>query len=153
MPFMSRKPGFTLIELLIVIALIAVLAGAVIIALNPARQFSLARNSERWSHVSALAGAITQKTAENRGVWACDALAVSSTVMMTSTVGAGNYDICGCLVPNSVASLPFDPSAAGAGYTSCTTYDTGYSITKNSDGRVTIAAPGAELGVTINVTQ
>ena len=151
--FSDRKPGFTLIELLIVIALIAVLAGAVIIALNPARQFSLARNSERWSHVSAIAGAITQKTAENRGVWACDALTVSSTVLMTSTAGASNYDICDCLVPNSVASLPFDPSAAGAGYTSCLNYNTGYNITRNSDGRVTIEAPDAELGVAIRVTQ
>lgn len=63
----TLKSGFTLIELLIVIALIAVLAGAVIIALNPARQFQQARNSERWSHTSALSNSIQQFIAENRG--------------------------------------------------------------------------------------
>lgn len=148
-----KQEGFTLIELLIVIALIAVLAGAVIIALNPARQFSLARDSERWSHVSAIAGAITQKTAENRGVWACAALTVSTTLEMASGGAAGTYDIAPCLVPDSVASLPFDPQTALAGYTSPTNYKTGYTITRAADGRVTIAAPDAEIAPSISVTQ
>ncbi len=147
----TLKSGFTLIELLIVIALIAVLAGAVIIALNPARQFQQARNSERWSHVSAIANAVQQATAESRGTWTC-----ASGAIPTSTTdiapGAGNYDLCNCLVPNQVASLPYDPSSGS--YTDCTTYDTGYTISANSStGRVTIYAPSAELGASISVTQ
>ena len=41
---MSKK-GFTLIELLIVIAIIAVLAGAVFVALDPLTRFRDARNA------------------------------------------------------------------------------------------------------------
>lgn len=144
------SPGFTLIELLIVIALIAVLAGAVIIALNPARQFANARDSQRWSHVSALAGAITQNITENRGTWTCPSagpLPTTSTAMAST-----GFNICGCLVPSQMAVLPIDPSTGS--FTACSAaYDTGYEVIRaTSTGRVTIAAPDAE-NATISVTQ
>lgn len=147
---MQRKlGGFTLIELLIVIALIAVLAGAVIIALNPARQFQLARNSERWSHVSAIVGAVTSNTTENKGVWTCPGVVIPAT---STAIGNAGVDICGCLVPSQMATLPSDPST-GTG-SDCTTYSTGYNISKNASGRVTVSAPGVEAGApAISVTQ
>lgn len=142
--------GFTLIELLIVIALIAVLAGAVVIALNPARQFAAARNSERWSHVSAIVGAVTQNATENRGTFTCAAGALPAT--STAITKSGGYDLCSCLVPTQMAALPFDPSTGS--YTDCTTYATGYTIAKDgTTGRVTVAAPDAENSATISVTQ
>ncbi|KKU11008.1 MAG: hypothetical protein UX14_C0005G0022, partial [Parcubacteria group bacterium GW2011_GWF1_45_5] len=61
---MKARKGFTLIELLIVIGIIVLLAGVVIIALNPARQFALARNSQRWSNVNAILNAVGQRMAE-----------------------------------------------------------------------------------------
>ena len=146
---MAKNKGFTLIELLIVIALIAVIAGAVIIALNPARQFSSARNSQRWAHLPSMLNAIQQNTAENQGTFTCAAgvIPVDATAM-----SAAGYDICGCLVPNYMASVPFDPSSGS--YTDCTDYDTGYTIIRDAaTGRVTIAAPSAEIGATISSTQ
>lgn len=145
--------GFTLIELLIVIALIAVLAGAIIVALNPARSFAQARNSERWSHVNAILNLVQQNTVENRGTWTC-----GGTVLPTSTTplrsAVGGYDLCSCLVPTYTNALPYDPNRAGAHWVSCTDYDTGYEIIQNaSTSRITVTAPGAELGATINVTQ
>jgi len=148
----TKLKGFTLIELLIVIGLIAVLAGAIIIVLNPARQFAQARNSERWSHLSALMSNIQTNVAENRGTFSCAAgIVPSSTTALSST---GGYDICGCLVPTYVAAMPNDPSAVGSHYTDCTDYNAGYTISRNgTTGRMTLSAPGAELGATIGITQ
>ncbi len=154
MKALKRLKGFTLIELLIVIALIAILAGAIIIALNPARQFALSRNSQRWSHVNAILNLVHQNIVENQGTWTCAGagnLPTSTATNMDSTTG---YDICDCLVPTYTAAIPYDPSAAGASYTDCATYDTQYTIFQaSSTGRVTVAAPQAELGATISVTQ
>jgi prepilin-type N-terminal cleavage/methylation domain-containing protein len=144
----TLKSGFTLIELLIVIALIAVLAGAVIIALNPARQFSQARDSERWSHVSVISNSIQQRIAENRGVWSCDSGDIPT---VTSTISATGYNLCPCLVPNNLAALPVDPNTGT--YVSCTEYDTNYSIIRNATtSRITIFA-SPELATYIGVTQ
>ena len=45
---MKQKPsGFTLIEILLVVALIALLAGIVIIAVNPNKQLADGRNARR----------------------------------------------------------------------------------------------------------
>jgi prepilin-type N-terminal cleavage/methylation domain-containing protein len=158
--FLQRKArGFTLIELLIVIALIAVLAGAIIIALNPARQFALARNSERWSHVSSLNDLIQQNVAENRGSFTCGG--VVTTIPTTSTLLAsadngtgGHFNICNCLVPTYTNSLPYDPNAAGAGYTDCTSFNTEYFIVRDAaTSRITVSSTHAELGATISATR
>lgn len=52
------KRGFTLIELLIVIAILAVLATAVVLVLNPAELIKQARDSTRISDLAALNSAI-----------------------------------------------------------------------------------------------
>lgn len=145
-----KTQGFTLIELLIVIALIAVLAGAVIIALNPARQFQMSRNSQRWSHVSAIVGAVTSNITENKGVWTCATALPTTSSTIAST---GGVDICGCIVPSQLATLPVDPSSGS--FTSCSSYSSGYSIVQDaSTKRVTVSAPGVEAGAgAISVTQ
>ena len=146
------QEGFTLIELLIVIALIAVLAGAVIIALNPARQFQLARNSERWSNVSAIVGSITSNTTENKGVWTCS-VALPTTSTAISSSGA---DLCHCLVPSQMATLPADPLATAPPAADCSgTYDTGFMVIRDAaTNRVTVSAPSVEAGAgAIAVTQ
>lgn len=145
-----KTKGFTLIELLIVIALIAVLAGAVIIALNPARQFQMSRNSERWSHVSAIVGAVTSNITENRGVWTCAGVTLPST---SSTISSSGVNLCGCLVPSQMATLPHDPTV-GTG-SDCTTYNSGYAISQDATTRrVTVWASSTEAGAAaISVTQ
>lgn len=53
------KKGFTLIELLIVIAILAVLAAAVVIVLNPAELLAQARDGQRFSDLSTVQSALT----------------------------------------------------------------------------------------------
>ncbi len=61
------EKGFTLIELLIVIGIIAILAGAVIIAINPGQQFQQARNATRWSHMNSLMNAVYSYAVTEQG--------------------------------------------------------------------------------------
>jgi len=61
------KKGFTLIELLIVIAIIAIIAAVVFVALDPLTRFRDARDSSRWSDVSAILSAIKIDQVDNGG--------------------------------------------------------------------------------------
>jgi type IV pilus assembly protein PilA len=153
---MKQKKGFTLIEILIVIGLIAVLAGVLIVALNPARQFSQARNAQRWNNIDTIISSIIGNTTDNKGTFTCAAGAIPSTpaegVKMAS--GTGNYNIGPCLVPTFAASLPVDPNVSGAHWTSVTDYDSGYNVYRDAtSGRVTVSAPGAELNESISMTR
>jgi len=144
-----NKKGFTLVEVLLVIVIIAILAGIVIVAVNPARQIAQTNNTERSADVKTILDAVHQYAVDNRG-------ALPANITTTATAigsGAGLIDICSDLVPTYVAEMPFDPTATGAAYTSCASYTTGYTVVKDANGRVTVAAPTAELSATISVTR
>jgi type IV pilus assembly protein PilA len=154
----ARRDGFTLIEILVVIGIIAVLALIVLVAINPARQFAQARNTQRTSNVEAILNAIGQNMADNKGMFVCTTGSGEQTIS-TSTVAtikscsgspcAGNEIDLSCLTPTYIPSLPFDPGKSGAGWTSSSTYDTEYTVTSNN-GRITVAAPAASAETVIS---
>lgn len=148
--------AFTLIEILVVIGIIAVLAAIVLVAVNPARQFKLARDSQRQSNVSAILNAIEQNMSEHRGVFTCNDNPVqipnAYTVIASSTSYVGGFNIANCLVPDYIASLPFDPSQYNAYYNDTDDYNTGYEVFRDAAGRITASSTG-ELTDTIAVTR
>ena len=149
-----QKKGFTLIEILIAIALIVIMGGIAIIALNPGEQLARGRNAARISNLHTILNAIWQNKSDNKSaIFDCGAgdIPTSATKM---AVDALNYDIAPCLVPIYLPEMPYDPNAAGAHYAATTDYDTGYNIMLNaSTSRITVSAPNAELGETISVTR
>lgn len=149
----SRTRGFTLIEILLAIGILAILATAVIIAINPARQFAEARNTQRWGDIHAIMNATYQYATGHKG-------AIPSEILS----GSSPYDIClpdasSCstmiglpsLTENAkyLTAVPVDPSCPDE----CGSNSTGYSISKNDDGRIHVIAPHAELGETIELVQ
>src|SRR3990167_4308182 len=68
LPHLNAKHGFTLIELLVVIGILTVLLAIVLIAINPAKQFAQANNTQRRSDVNSILNAIHQYAADNKGI-------------------------------------------------------------------------------------
>lgn len=139
------KKGFTLIELLLVIGILVILMAATIVAINPFRQFALANNANRWSGTTTIMNAVYQNVVDNAGTF--NSSGCAGDLPATATImgsGTGQYDICGCLVPTYLSTMPYDPQAGS--YTACTTYDTGYNISRDATtGRVTICAPTTQV--------
>jgi type IV pilus assembly protein PilA len=147
----KKQSGFTLIEILVVIGIIAILAAVVIIAINPARQFAQARDSQRSSNVNAILNAIWQRMVDNRGVWAatggCDALPTTATEIGTGAL----IDLEACLVPTYLPVMVMDPTSGTA---AATDYFVVQVVSGTGAGRITVSAPLSEIATpSISVTR
>jgi type IV pilus assembly protein PilA len=144
---MKKQKGFTLIELLVVIGIIAILAAIVIIAINPARQFALARNAQRWSNVNTIINAVWQYGVDQQGTLPSTITAISTEICKTGATSCTGLVDLSVLTNNGtyVVAIPNDPKGVSAN-------GTGYFILQ-ANGRVTVTAPSAELSETIAATR
>jgi type IV pilus assembly protein PilA len=145
-----NKKGFSLLEVLLVVAIIAILAGIVILAINPTKQLGDSRNANRRADVNTILNAVYQYALDNRGSLPP---AVSTTplyICQTATTTCSGYASLSELTTNEkyLVSVPIDPS-----YASGSTSTTGYRIYKTANNRVTVEAPGAEQSQSISVTR
>jgi len=150
---MINKKGFTLIEILLVVAAIAILAGIVIIAINPAKQLGDTRNAQRHSNVLTIANAVNQYYIDNEE-WpgtidtggTCGNELVQE-ICKTGYTCSGKTNISNLVLNQKyIVSLPIDPLGG-------TSDGTGYYITKSTNDRITICAPDAEQNITISISR
>jgi prepilin-type N-terminal cleavage/methylation domain-containing protein len=153
---MKRRAGFTLLEILLVVATIAILAGIVILALNPAKQLADTRNAQREVDVRTILDAIYQYKIDNNGddpvtfpvSATCDGTSTTNICLTSASSCTGFVDLSN--LTNSelyVVTIPTDPQNGISGATD-------YHVVKSSSGdRITVCAPSAERSQTIKVTR
>ena len=147
---LRSQKGFTLIEILLVVAAIAILAGIVIVAINPGKQLGDTRNADRRSGVKTILDAAYQYSIDNNGVLPAGITASSTEVCVAGASGgacAGFIDLS-ILTLNGkyLVSIPTEPQKVNAG-------GAGYMISRDTNGRITVSAQYAEQGATISVTR
>ncbi len=155
----TTQKGFTLLEILLVVAAISILAGIVIVALNPAKQLGDTRNAERRSDVNAILNALHQYSIDNDGAFPSEIDSSSSSYQVIGSDGSGANTTCGAvttesaaadlssdLVPTYIVGIPTDPSTGNDG-------NTDYYVNKDSNGRITVGACDPEQSATIEITR
>jgi prepilin-type N-terminal cleavage/methylation domain-containing protein len=152
--FKKAQKGFTLIEILVVIGIIAILAAVVIIAINPARQFAQARNSQRQANVESILNALGQNLADNKGVTTCSGIvAATSSIGSPVAPSATPYPVIyigDCLSAYLPGGVPMDPGTSDNTHLAGTITNTGYTVHTDSNSRYIVCAPNSAYETAIS---
>ena len=125
--------GFTLLEILLVVAIISILAGIVIVAINPARQLGSTRDAQRKSDIGTIYKAVNQYLIDN-GHYPTT-ITTTLTPICDPAKSCTGIDLSS-LVPVYLSAIPKDANA---------TTDSGYEIAKVGTN-VYLEAPDTEVG-------
>jgi type IV pilus assembly protein PilA len=140
--------GFTLLEILLVVGIIAVLAGIVILAINPTKQFSNIRNTQRKMNLAEINKALYQYYIDNSGY--PSTLTTTLTEICNTGTGTTTHSVVctglidlSALVPTYLVAIPADPQA--------TSTNALYKVMKGTNNKPYVSAASAELGVTVEL--
>ena len=143
--------GFTLIELILVMAIIGVLAGVMVVSVNPARQLAKARDTQRETDIYSILSAVYQYSAEHSGALPdTDGNPLTSNFPASLTcigTNAGCYNLAQAgddeetMIPDYMAAMPKDPKTGSDG-------NTGYLIQINASKRLVASASGETKTIT-----
>ncbi len=158
----TNQKGFTLLEVLLVVGIISILAGIVILAINPSKQLGDTRNANRRADVNTILNAVYQYEIDNSGT-----LPGAGNTAAPTKITAAAVEICKTGTTNTLCntsgpfvdltdlttngkylvSLPIDP---GGTATNGTKYTILQSATTN---RITVAATVTDNSATITATR
>jgi type IV pilus assembly protein PilA len=143
----KNNKGFTLLEILLVVAAIAILAGIVILAINPGKQLADTRNAQRNADVNTILNSVYQYAIDNNGSLPTTMTTTQTEICVTGGNCTGLIDLS-VLTTNEtyLVAIPNDPTGSS-------TNGVGYEIYQSANGRVTVVAPDAEQSATITVTR
>lgn len=140
-----KQGGFTLVEIIIAIAIVALVAVAVVIAMDPAKRIGDSQDSRRWADLVSVSKAVELYTADYGRLpsnFSTTTVGVGSKVVLCSSSATLTCDgqSRGCLVVNDtdflgvyLPDLPIDPSKSADS-------DTGYYVTRASNGALSFGA-------------
>lgn len=176
---LSLRKGFTLIELLVVIAVLGVLAGVLLIAINPLEQLARGRDSGRKTAVGQLANATQAYYTARSGTYLAESATwiggVSSSLVSSGELknapaaiayGVGGTSAC---TTNANNSYCYDLNTAGteaivyvrlestSESSKCASGTSPYFVWSSALSRSCLVCsstePTAQAGVTCNATQ
>lgn len=139
----SIKKGFTLIEVLLVIAILSILSGIVILAINPQKQLLDAHKAQRVADVNTILSAVYQYANDNKGnmpgsnipVAPTAALEICTASVSLTCTTASLADLSTLISSQTyLTAIPVDPAGN-------VTNGAGYTIQKTTNGRITVTAP------------
>lgn len=148
---MRRYNGFSSVEMGITVILIVVIMSVLIFFFNPMKKLGEKRNTQRVSDITTVLDGLSKYASENGGT-------LPEGIPVSNECGRSEFEMCktngsdctGLVVLDGfsnnqkyVSTLPVDPRSDSAN-------GTGYNIVQNDNGRITMCAPKAELGISIS---
>jgi len=131
------------------LGILAIATSVMLMAIDPAKQFSKANDAKRLSDLNVIENAISMYKLDHKNQLP------SGITNVPVEISAEGVNICADLVPTYISSLPVDPKINdGLSISNCqTSYVTGYTISVDDQGRIIISAPQAEINIPTSVTK